>query len=425
MKKRCSIGKNCKATCIERSDVCLSLLANLSAVLGSVRGKISNPKGDKSQFDKIAAAINLSPSERAGIGRSVNKLRALAEAKKKELRAEIAENRKIGGVKAKDRNRALKEEYDKIKDALAGGGKKTSKAPRPSLEKEAKAKAVKFDKDFVPLRSTKGSESDFNWESSITLGKFGGKGAFGTVLFIGGNVVKRGEIGENEMEAIKKVGSLGIGPSLIYGEKGKKLGSAARSDIFEGRIAMTQVPGKVLAKFSSPSEVVGGSTVADIYWKARAELHRGGIAHNDAHHGNILIDNRGVGRFVDMGFAQLSPKAAFSEAVGAIISRGNLPIGSGPPRNVAVDVQARNKEYANIGFTRSEAKMPRNLRRMFQNLESVKDYMLNDMGLSPTAASIVLSTGIKKPLSTYGKGAWAKVSDKDAQKLIELLYEGV
>lgn len=436
MAKRCQKGKSCGASCIERSDDCFNGLSRLlSNALFSVRAAVQSVKSkvksapqvnERQQIDKLVKALNLDPAERLRIGNNLKELRQLATDRKKELWDEITKKRRIGGDKAKAQERVLLDEYNKVKDALQAGAKTTG-GGSSAKTKGGRIRAKRFDDTFNSVRSVAGSKDGFDWEGSIKGSKFGGKGAFGVVLFSkDGDVVKRGEVGKREADILQKVGRLGLGPSLVYGEVGSKKETFAGMDIHFGRIVMSKVEGQGLNRFASPNDKVGNSTVADLYWAARAKLHRAGIAHNDSHTGNFLIDPKGNGKFIDFGMAQDNPKAALSEALGGLMHRGLLPAGSSYSGTVSSDFQAQSKKYnPNTGFSRNRNQMPEVLGKIHDNLPKVESYLTGTLGLSPNQAAIIMASGIRNPDAKYETGAWAKVSPKDAEKMIDLLYEGI
>lgn len=433
MGKRCGKGKPCGASCIERSDECFG---GLSALIGkaliSLRENIpdsirrsSKPKVNQQQIDKLINALNLGPSEKIRVGRNADELRRMAVERKNELWREIVKKRRIGGAKAKAQEQALLVDHKALKDALKDGSKSSSQSPSVRT-KGSRIKAKSFDDNFISVRTHNGSKSDFDWEGSIKGSTFAGKGAFGTVLFSKEGVVKRGEVGANEAEILKKVGALGLGPSLIYGETGSKKGTFGGTDIYLGRIAMTRVEGKPLKNHASADEKVGGVSVSDQYWRARAALHRAGIAHNDSHGGNFFVGKDGVGKFVDFGVAQDNLKAALSEAIGGVMHRGRLPEGAILSKNVKADFQAQSQSNnPNSGFSRIRQRMPETLGKISDNLPKVENYLTQTLGMSPNMAAMVMASGIRNPDSFYNAGAWSKISDKDARKMIDLLYEGV
>lgn len=434
MGKRCQKGKSCGASCIERADDCFGgLSALIGKALASVRDKFvksglsgrEKSGGNQQQIDKLIRALNLGPSERIKIGRNYEELKRLATERKKELWGEIVKKRRVGGEKAKAQEQALMAEHKALKEALQDGRNKGI-AAASTRTKGGRISASSFDSSFSPLKTHKGSSDTFDWGESIRNGKFAGKGVFGAVLSVAQSIVKRGEVGANEAEILRKVGSLGLGPSLIYGETGKKKKSYNGFTTYLGRIAMTRVDGKPLGKFSSPNDLFGGVSVSDQYWRTRASLHRAGIAHNDAHGGNFFAGSSGKGKFVDFGMAQDNPRAALSEAIGGVMHRGRLPAGAILNQAVGADFQAQSQQFnPNSGFSRLRERMPDVLGRISDNLPRVENYLTQTLGMTPSQAAIVMASGIQNPDKFYTQGVWSKVSDSDARKMIDLLYEGV
>jgi len=284
----------------------------------------------------------------------------------------------------------------------------------------AKQDAADFDKNF---KSAKHQGGTYDWNETTKPGtKKIGEGSFGTVLMTKGPppvAVKRGEVSEKEAAIIDKVGKADLGPRLIAGdiEKGGRTSYGVKMS--NGRIAMSVVPGKQLMDMSSTRKI-GNTTAGDAYWAARASLHRLGVAHNDMHPGNLLIDKTGKGRWVDMGLAQDSPRAALAEALG-VMRR--------PPMSEQVgrgDWQGRNwgGETGLDNFTiRSNA--PVNLRLMDSNNSTLVRPFLRSKGLTDDEIAEIHTVGIRQTPDRYTKGAFAKLSDADALQAINLLYTGV
>jgi hypothetical protein len=51
--------------------------------------------------------------------------------------------------------------------------------------------------------------------------------------------------------------------------------------------------------------------------------------------------------------------------------------------------------------------------------------MKDKYGLTPKDITSIYEHGIRSPLSSYTKGAWGKMTDQQAQELLNQLYEGV
>jgi hypothetical protein len=293
--------------------------------------------------------------------------------------------------------------------------------------------ASDFDSSFKVGRVINGTKDQFDWLGSIDKGTKLGEGAFGTVLLVKGNpgyAVKRGQVSTTEAEITQILGKAGLGPKLVYGEiaKGKPIVEHGVY-ITNGRIVMSRVPGKDYGNFSKSSDRVGKTSIGDAYWFLRSQVHRLGIAHNDAHSGNVLIDKNGKSRFVDMGLSQQNVKAALSEALGVFTNRGFLPKGStfDPSKiNSMTSGDYNSKFDPQLGVHKGSIKgdAPQNLLKMRDNLPRVYD-ALRSHGISDNEITRMIITQVRQPLPSYEKGPWAKLSNNDAAKVIDILYDGV
>jgi serine/threonine protein kinase len=166
-----------------------------------------------------------------------------------------------------------------------------------------------------------------------------------------------------------------------------------------------------------------------------ADLHRQGIAHNDAHIDNIMIDKGGKGRWVDLGLAQASPKAALAEAMGifdtlrgAEATRVQGAGGSGNWQTRRWDgTGVRAAERAKAGGTKSWVEFMERFptaAKVWEN-RGLAQFKLMKMGLTKSDVSSIIDHGIRSPLETYNKGAWAKLTDKQAQEVLNILYDGI
>jgi serine/threonine protein kinase len=238
--------------------------------------------------------------------------------------------------------------------------------------------------------------------------------------------VKRGEIGKDEAALIDKVGKADLGPKLVSGQVSVSKFAKPGETLHAGRLAMTLVPGRDLNDRKAEDKV-GNTTVGDAFWKARGDLHRLGVAHNDMHPGNVFVDEKGKGRFVDMGLAQNNPKAALSEAMGAFEppKAWNVPtrvnsIGE-PDRG---DWQV--KRFRDMTGVRSKfpSDAPETYRKINSNRIDLENRMRKD-GLSNQEIGQIMGDGIRNKDSVYRNGAWAKISDEQAKSYINDLYKGV
>ena len=296
--------------------------------------------------------------------------------------------------------------------------KKTPKIPsNPSVEsQDARARVADIiyevnsqsAKDLTKINGS-ASESKVDWEAATGSGvKAVGAGAFGAFVTVpegelvpgmkktpNGIGVKAGEIGQDEPNIIKKVGKADLGPKLIAAKIGRfeedEYGLGIQ--IGTGLLAMTKVPGTSLYKLNVKQE-----SIRDAFWESYASLHRLGIAHNDAHNGNILFD-RGKVRFVDLGLAQDNFKAALSEALSS--ARKNSFI--------VDDDLKEGSAYSGIAA----------------NSDKLYKQMVSD-GFSPSAVTKFFNSNTRNySPNFYTEGYWGEMTDAQAKKYIDILYDGI
>jgi serine/threonine protein kinase len=184
---------------------------------------------------------------------------------------------------------------------------------------------------------------------------------------------------------------------------------------------MTVVPGSPIGRAGKYTDTVGGVRVGEAYWKARADIHRLGIAHNDAHPENIFIDDKGKGRWVDMGLAQGFPKAALAEAMGVTPKpEGSRGLGQGDWQGARWRRQTGLNENL-----RPESDAPESIKQIQYNAKYEVAPFLRSKGLNDNDIAAIATHGIRQGKTTYDKGPWAKISDEDAMQAINLLYQGV
>jgi hypothetical protein len=319
-----------------------------------------------------------------------------------------------------------------MKARMKGSGTGTGSATGNT--RWARDDAGDFDRSFKIYKRIRGDKDMINWDETVKNGVKIGEGSFGTVLKIGDVAHKRGEVGAQEADIIKRVGEAGIGPRLLGAEISTKKREGYGTDLHDGRIAMTIVPGKPMGDVK-PDTKVAGKNVADIYWKAVSDLHRQGIAHNDAHIDNIMIDKSGKGRWVDLGLAQASPKAALAEAMGifdtlrgAEATRVQGATGGGNWQARRWDgTGVRAAERARAQGTKSWVEFMERFptaAKVWEN-RGLAQFKLMKMGLTKSDVSSIIDHGIRSPLETYNKGAWVKLTDKQAQEVLNILYDGI
>jgi serine/threonine protein kinase len=253
------------------------------------------------------------------------------------------------------------------------------------------------------------SESKVEWDAATGSGvKAVGAGAFGAFATVpesklvpgmkktpNGIGVKAGEISQDEPTIIKKVGKADLGPKLIAAKVGRfeedEYGLGIQTGT--GLLAMTKVPGTSLHKLNVKQE-----PIRNAFWESYASLHRLGIAHNDAHNGNILFD-RGKVRFVDFGLAQSNPKAALSEALSSA-RKNSFIIDNGLREGSSFD-------------------------KIVVNSDKLYKQMVSD-GFSPPAVSKFFNSNTRNySPNFYTEGYWGEMTDAQAKKYIDILYDGI
>ena len=252
---------------------------------------------------------------------------------------------------------AEKGEYTKAMDAYRKATNMDQRVQDREAVKELNAMAKEY--CFDP-------EYDLSDDS---LGEELGTGAFGSVYESadGENVIKDGEIGEEELKALDVLMDNEFTPYLVNAEfrepfmsKAEREGSMADSADSEdigglaffdsiksakGRFAMSMAKGFDLGNIEM---YIGDQEGIDFakreIWRARASIHKAGVAHNDMHSGNIFIDIPEDGwdydappkiQILDLGLARVDHMAALMEAIAGITledgqmspkaMNGNLP----------------------------------------------------------------------------------------------------
>ena len=489
-RKRCKRGKNCSAACIQAGMVCLVEMPESAGVsLGKVSNFLQNrapsvPSGMKRELAALGQPQQFNLTGQALLDKAIS-LRDRGFSKG-DMAIALGYQKTEGGVKKPDFEKffedlkAAKEKAEERKPAndLAKWGTDQLQAQRKAawaLGKDDKVaaidgelarrgkgdmldiKAKTVDKSVAPVSATgdtryaRGDAKDFDFDlSSGSLRRVGdkkyfgwndsydsgskaiGEGSYGSVIRNkDGTYVKRGAISDTEADLIKILGKKDLGPRLIAADINGKHGWHEESfvDIRNGRIAMSRVPGQPLGETTLANQKIAGKNAADIYWKALGDLHRAGIAHNDAHIDNIMVDEKGKGRWVDLGLAQKSPKAAFAEAFGTFSPGAREVFGSNgnwqTPRWSATGVKDWNRESA-LGQNREE-RFINNFPvfgKVLQNRSKVAGE-LRRMGYTTSEMATLQNTPIRSNLSAFEQGPWAKMTDAQAQKLINLFYDGI
>jgi hypothetical protein len=388
----------------------------------------------KSQVAQLQSVLGLGAQTRKEVGRDLEGLLNEAWNLRNNLKSQV-QKAKPGALRDK-----LVDRLKVVEEAIQGPVTKATGNVRYARED-----ARDHDGDMLSKGISRelGSKS-YRWEDSYGSGStLLGRGAYGTVLREPnkGNAIKRGEVGKIEADLIDRLGKVDLGPKLLAAQLDGDSQYNPGTKI--GRVAMSVVAGSPIGS-KAPDKEIGGVKVADAYWTARANLHRMGIAHNDMHIDNVLVDRKGKARFVDMGLAQDSPKAALAEAMGVFLpprgstaDRGRGAAGQGDWqvrrwKGTAGDLLSIYEMGTKNGGTPLATERARKdletkapiLAKVRENKNEVQFAMLRD-GFSKDDIATVMDHGIRSPMETYEQGVWAKISNEQAQKYISILYDGV
>ena len=236
-----------------------------------------------------------------------------------------------------------------------------------------------------------------------------GRGGFGEARLTPKGVVKKGWLNRAEISAMEKLGDTGVTPKLLgytfEGEWKPKLFPGM--NVRRGYMLMEQAPGESLQKliqFGGGLTEKQGASAFESLMKARKKIHLGGVAHQDMHPGNILLDLKSKKlTVIDMGLSRVDSRAALVEALGVMPS----PIG------IIGDFQSSNLfTYFNEV---SGAKKSETWKRFRQNRKSVIA-KLEAEGAGQTANASI---------RTLPKAVTDNLTSKRALELLEELYEGI
>ena len=436
-RKRCKKGKNCSAACIQSGMICLVEMPESAGVsLGKVAGALSKRAPSMpSDMKRQLGALGGAPQETKPNSLepwATNQLRDRLDAAKKLGRKDMEDK-----IQAELDRRSNAQGNKRVSDAVDVQAKTIEKSAAPLTAsggtRYERGNSKDFDEDLETKSLRRVGDKNYNgWEDSSKSGsKAVGEGSYGAVMRnADGTYVKRGAISDTEADIIRTLGERGIGPKLIAADINGKHDWHSEDfvDIRNGRIAMSRVAGQPMGEGAGPDTRFGNKQAADIYWKALGDLHRLGIAHNDAHINNILVDDGGRGRWVDLGLAQRSPKAAFAEAYGTFSPRAKS-FGSGgnyqTPRWNATGIKdwERVKTF-NPGDEGRFLRQYPVFGQVVQNRSKVAGE-LRRMGFSVKEIEQIQNTPIRSNLDVFNQGPWAKMTDAQAQKLINLFYDGI
>jgi hypothetical protein len=391
---------------------------------------------EKSQIAQLQSVLGMGSLTRQEVGRDYSGLIEEAKNLKSNLQAEIKEAEKNKDfAKIPKLNQRLIDVEKAIKGPTLTASSDTRWAREDARDSDNRMKGEKL--------TRVGSKSYDNWEDSYAPGsRMLGQGSYGTAILSpdGKTVVKRGDIATTEAGILDKVGKADLGPRLLAADiDGKPSAEMPGVDMKNGRLAMGIVPGKEMGRDADINTRYGPSKISapDVYWKAMAGLHRLGIAHNDAHIDNILVDEKGKGRWVDLGAAQASPKAALAEAMGIFspLKGGDaisVPAGATGTGNwqtkgwdgTGVKQAERAKQAGGETWSKFKRDYPV-ASRVWDNRIFAIDKM-KKMGLDVNDINSIIAHGIRSTPESYGKSdGFSRLTDAQAQEILNTLYEGI
>ena len=293
--------------------------------------------------------------------------------------------------------------------------------------------------------------SDPNYElGPANRGQELGEGAFGTVYLSkdGQNVIKDGEIGQEEMKALDLLKDLPEFPTLI---------NANFTDTFKHKSSAYNNPdqrtsqkrGAFDSKYWNPEEesdfdrkfpsargtyamsLAAGSDINDVmyeyecdqgedseecyeiesnFWSTLAKMHKAGVSHNDLHGGNIYVDDDRKANFLDLGLAKVDRLSALMEGLSSL--NGN---------NYQLTMRM---EWGNLNNIELKQQLEFNRQKLLATIE--EDYADWDDEEDTAMLEEMLEGGIR-----LGPDYLKKVYDglqmdqQQLQEYIDILYEGI
>lgn len=299
------------------------------------------------------------------------------------------------------------------------------------------------------------SDPDYDM-SDNNVGEFIGRGSFGSVYDSkdGKTVIKKGQIGVDELRALYKMRDNPNFPSLIsavfdspfahqssvennptgsrprkgtnywnpedYGEEGNREFDR-KFPMARGTFAMTKAKGIPLqdALYDAGPEVK--EKLKQNYWKARAALHRQGIAHNDMAHRNVFADpETGEVNILDFGLSKKDPRAALFAALG-----GMVPDRSEGESNWLRDADIPS-DFRHVDDMDED-------HPVYQNINKVSEYLANkginmdeEDVLNALSGGTRLTDGdIERFSDALGIRGTDDEVEEQAYELINMLYDGI
>jgi len=218
-------------------------------------------------------------------------------------------------------------------------------AQLPAIQKDADA-VTEMNKAIQPLLKDPNYNMDVDFDDDEF---YLDEGAFGSVYEgPGGNVIKKGMIGPDELKALAAMKDNPRFPTLInarfdspfknfsaeynnpQGAENERRGPQGYWDpdeasdfdrkfpSAEGTYAMSQASGQQLFNALGDMDEEQRDKALRNFWRARGDLHKAGFSHNDMHGGNIFVDDDGEVNIIDLGLAKEDPRSALMEALGGM-----------------------------------------------------------------------------------------------------------
>lgn len=303
------------------------------------------------------------------------------------------------------KNRSLNpNQRAKIAEEVAGRGETPASAKKPQRRAAAKDMAgggrwnvTEGVKGYKPIQA-------YNRKDNVLLGE----GAMGKAFRTKGpppGVVKQGAIGEEEVKAwqtLQKTGRVPEFHGAVVSKNMKEVDSGLGGHVREakGYLGLGEATGKTLY-----NQTFGNDQKRDMineYIRSRRDIHKAGVAHNDMHAGNVYYDQATKkAQLIDFGLAQVSPKAAFMEAL-------NTNQGDWQSERVFNAFMPRGDE-------------PSSYNRFRRNQQKVLTALENEGFDTGT----ILGAGIRNKVEYIDQLFDDELTDDRARQLIDQLYEGV